>query len=174
MDLYRNVVRKMLGLRLKRNVVAKEVVIETPHYADDAVALNRITQETEAYAHAHKLLRMPNPVKVFFKYAPDHEIERISEEMELVIDDLSNTRDRLILTELNHYPVVSVKAHTRPFERKWMNIVAAVVVPVGLFLYLRMWRFRLRLMKDLRTIRQTNEAIVGRIAQMEEERRARQ
>ncbi len=174
MDLYRNVVRKMLGLRLKRNVVAKEVVIESPHYADDAVALNRITQETEAYAHAHKLLRMPNPVKVFFKYAPDHEIERISEEMELVIDDLSNTRDRLILTELNHYPVVSVKAHTRPFERKWMNIVAAVIVPVGLFLYLRMWRFRLRLMKDLRTIRQTNEAIVGRIAQMEEERRARQ
>ena len=39
-----------------------------------------------------------------------------------------------------------------------MNVVAAIIVPVGLFLYLRMWRFRLRLMRDLKVIRQTNDA----------------
>ena len=166
LDLYRNFFMKLLGLRLKRHVAAKEVIIEDPHYEADAQALARITDETQAYAHDHKLLRLPSVVKVFFRYEPDHEIERINEELESVIDDLSNTRDRVVLTELNKYPVVSVKAHTRPFERRWLNIVAAIIVPLGLCLYLRMWMFRARLRRDLHTIKQTNEAIIARIGEM--------
>ena len=166
MDAYRTFFRRLLGLRQKRHVFGKEVIISDPDYQADATALNRISQEVASYARDHSLLRMPNPVKVFFRYEPDHEIERISDEMEAVIDDLSNTRDKFVLTELNHYPVVSVKAHTRPFERRWMNIVAAIVVPVGLFLYFRMWKFRLRLHHDLRVIGETNRKIVDRIAEM--------
>lgn len=111
-------------------------------------------------------MHLPNVIKVFFKYEPDHEIERISEEMETVIEDLSNTRDKMILTLLNHYPVVSTKAHTRPFERRWMNIVAFILIPIGAFLYIRMWTFRLRLLHDLRIIKQTNTSIVNRIHEM--------
>ena len=71
------------------------------------------------------------------------------------------------MSYLNQYPVVSQKAHTRPFERKWMNITAAFILPVGIFLYLRMWRFRLRLMTDLRKIRAINSKIVERIGKMD-------
>ena len=166
LDLYRTFMMKMLGLRLKRHVMAKEVIIEDPHYKEDAEILTRINEEITTYAHEHKLYRLPNPIKVFFKYEPDHKIEHISEEMEKVIDDLANTRDKVIMTELNHFPVVSTKAHTRPFERRWMNIVAAVIIPVGLFLYLRMWSFRLRLYRDLKTIKQTSTNIVNRIHEM--------
>lgn len=166
LDLYRTFMMKMLGLRLKRHVMAKEVIIEDPHYKEDAEILTRINEEITTYAHEHKLYRLPNPIKVFFKYEPDHKIEHISEEMEKVIDDLANTRDKVIMTELNHFPVVSTKAHTRPFERRWMNIVAAVIILVGLFLYLRMWSFRLRLYRDLKTIKQTSTNIVNRIHEM--------
>jgi len=62
--------------------------------------------------------------------------------------------------------VVSVKAHTRPFERRWLNIAAFIIVPVGLFCYIRMWHFRLRLDHDLRTIISTNKAITDRIGQI--------
>jgi lipopolysaccharide export system permease protein len=58
---------------------------------------------------------------------------------------------------------MAVKAHTRPFERRWMNILSAIIVPVGAFFYFRMWRFRLRLYRDLKTIRQTNKKIISRI-----------
>ena len=75
-------------------------------------------------------------------------------------------RKEVILHELNQYPVMAVKAHTRPFERKWMNVTAAFVLPVGLFLYLRMWRFRLRLLRDLRLIRQTCANITERIKEL--------
>ena len=39
------------------------------------------------------------------------------------------------------------------------------MLPVGIFLYLRMWRFRLRLHKDLQVITEVNNAITARIAE---------
>ena len=163
MDAYRTFFTKLLGLRLKRHVTGKEVIIEDPDYAKDAADLQRLSEEVTQYAHAHKLMLPPNIIKVFFKYEPDHEIERLSEEMEAAIEDLGNTKDKHIISMLNHYPVVSAKAHTRPFERRWMNIVAFILIPVGAFLYIRMWSFRLRLLRDLRVIKQTNTNIVNRI-----------
>ena len=166
MDVYRNFFIRLLGLRLKRNISGKEVIISDPDYASDVRRLNVITQEIHDYAHAHHIMRMPNVINVFFRYQPDHEIERISAELESVIDDLSNTRDRFVLSSLNKYPVVSLKAHTRPFETKWLNVMAALIFPLGIILYLRMWRFRLRLYGDLRQIRTVNNSIIGRIKEM--------
>ena len=167
MDAYRNAFIRLLGLRLKRHVASKEVIINNPEYRRDADRLSVMSHQIRAYAYGHHLMRMPNIINVFFRYQPDHEIERISAELEEIIEDLSNTRDRFIMSYLNQYPGVSQKAHTRPFERKWMNITAAFILPVGIFLYLRMWRFRLRLMTDLRKIRAINSKIVERIGKMD-------
>lgn len=163
MDAYKEFFRKLLGLRTKRHIFSKEVIITDPSYQQDAEKLEQITEDITIYNKVHKLVRLPNFINVFFKYQPDHEIERINEELESVIEDLGNTKDKMILHELNSYPVLSVKAHTRPFERKWLNIVAAILVPVGITLYLRMWRFRLRLFHDLKVVKQTNTNIVNRI-----------
>ena len=167
MDAYRNVFMRLLGLRLKRHVASKEVIINDPDYRRDADRLTVISHHVRAYAYGHHLMRMPNIINVFFRYQPDHEIERISVELEDIIEDLSNTRDRFIMSYLNQYPIVSLKAHTRPFERKWMNITAVFILPLGIFLYLRMWRFRLRLLTDLRKIRTTNAKIVERISKID-------
>ena len=166
-DFYRNLFMRMFGLRMARGVYMKEVIIETPDYRADADELGRISAEIRSYADEHNLLMAPNVISVFFKYTPDHVIEDISERLEAVIEDLSNTRDKKILTLLNDYPYMAVKAHTRPFERKWLNVASAIIVPVGLFLYLRMWRFRLRLMRDLRAVKHTNDEVVERIGEME-------
>ena len=154
---------KMLGLRIKRAVYKKEVIITDPDYTADSESLREINREIEDYAREHNLWLAPNIIKVFFKYSPDHTIEQINERMESVIEDLSNTKDKVILSCLNSYPFMAVKAHTRPFDRKWLNVAAAIVFPVGLFLYLRMWRFRLRLMRDLKVIKQTNDNVIARI-----------
>ena len=165
-DFYRNMGMKLLGMRLKRHISGKEVIINDPDYQKDAGLLEDITSQTRRYGEVHRLKTPPNVVRTFFRYEPDNEIEDISKRLEAIIDDLANTREKAILSEINHYPILSVKAHTRPFERQWLNIAAAIVVPVGLFLYLRMWRFRLRLSKDLRTIQRTNDNIVRIIGNM--------
>ena len=162
LDLWRSFFMRLLGLRSKRHIAGKEVIISQPDYREDAMQLAQISKDVLAYAQETRLRSAPNVINVFFRYRPDHEIERINEQLERIIDDLSNTRDRQILAELNNYPILAVKAHTRPFERKWLNVAAAVCLPVGLFLYFRMWIFRLRMLRDLRTIRQTNANIMLR------------
>ena len=160
-DLWRSVFMKAFGLREKRHIAAKEVIINEPQYAADAQMLRQVSASVVAYAEEHNLKSPPNVLNVFFKYQPDHEIERISQQLEAVIEDLSNTRDRQVLHDINCYPVLAVKAHTRPFERRWLNIASAFLVPLGVFLYCRMWRFRLRLYHDLQVVRSTDASIAN-------------
>jgi len=169
-DLYKNLLMQVLGLRQKRHIVRKEVIIEDPKYAIDADLLININQEIEAYSKRHKLLRWPNPIDVFFHEGDDQEIEKINNALETAIEDLSYSTDRLILTELNNYPIIATHAHTRPWRKKWLNAFTGLILPVGIFFYIRMIRFRLRLYKDLRTIRHTSDRIVPRALELSIER----
>ena len=165
-DAYRNLLMNLLGMRLKRNIMAKEVIINEPDYGRDAELLSEVTERAQAYAEAHRLKTAPNVKRVFFEYQTDNEMEEINRLLEMAIDDLGNTRDKTILNLLNEYPIMSVKAHTRPFNRQWLNTAAAILVPVGLVLYIRMWRFRLRLLKDLRVVVQNNNQIIAQIEKL--------
>ena len=162
-DVYRNFFQRLFGLRQKRHIFRKEVIIEDPSYPADAEILRHISTEAETYDRQHHLLRAPSVIKTFFKYEPDHAIERICEELEKVVEDLSNTRDKVILNALNMLPIMSDKAHTRPFEKKWLNIMAAIIFPLGALLYVRMWRYRLRLHRDLKAVQNAAEIITDRI-----------
>ena len=170
LDLYRSALFAMLGIRTKRHIYKKEVIIEDPDYVADSTALKRISDEIAEYSSEHRLLKAPNPIAVFFRQGDDHRIREINEELEGVIDDLSNARDKILLGELNNYPVLATHAHTRPFRRRSLNIVTGILLPLGVFMYFRMWRFRLRLYKDLRVIRRTNDNIANRIAVMMEQK----
>ena len=165
-DMYKHVLYKALGLRMKRHVSGKEVIIEDPKYPEDVNSLLQINEGIGQYIAQHKLLHLPNPIEVFFRPGDDQTIEQIVDKLENVIEDLSNTKDRQIITYLNHYPIVATHAHTRPFRQKWLNIVTGLILPLGLFFYLRMCRFRLRLRKDLNKITETSELVVNRIARI--------
>ena len=166
-DLYMNLLRRMFGLRIKRSIASKEVILNDPEYGRDAERLRHLNVQVTEYAKSRNLTSPPNVIKVFFRYHADHVIEGINDELETVIEDLGNTRDKIIMTELNRYPVLAVKAHTRPFDRRWLNILAALILPAGIFFYFRMWRFRLRLYRDLRTIVSCNDVVIAEIEWME-------
>ena len=165
-DLYKNILMRMLGLRTKRSVMRKEVIIEEPKYEIDAQMLANINLEIKQYAQNHTLLRWPNPVRVFFYPGNDHEIEHINGVLEVAIEDLSYSRNKYVIMLLNDYPIIATHAHTRPFKQKWLNVTAGVFLPTGIFFYFRMIRFRFRLYKDLQHILQTNEKMIERIHQL--------
>ena len=162
---------RALGLREKRHIFRKEVIIEDPYYEMDVDMLHSITKDIESYSVNHKLLRWPNPIDVFFHAGDDQEIERINTALETVIEDLGYTRDKIILSELNNYPIIAVRAHTRPFRKKWLNTLTGLLIPIGVFFYFRMIRFRLRLLKDLHTIRHTSERIIPRALELSTEKK---
>ena len=165
-DAYRLLIMRMLGLRTKRNLVKKEVIIEEPKYLMDADMLTNINIEIARYSEDHKLLRWPNPVKVFFRSGDDHEIEHINEVLEVAIEDLSYTRDNYVLTKINQFPVIATHAHTRPFERKWLNIITGLFLPTGIFFYFRMIRYRFRLYKDLQDIIRINKKLIPKVVEL--------
>lgn len=152
LDLYHNFFIKLFGLHLKRHISMKEVVIYEPHYSEDREKLSNIQSLLTNYRERKKLQHFPNPLKVFFQYNVDHEIEDICEQLEKVVEDLANTKDAQLISMLNKLPILSTKAHTRPFEKKWLNTLCAIIVPLGFVLYVRMWHFRLRLWKDSKSI----------------------
>ena len=163
-DMYKQVFMRILGLRTHRHIYRKEVIIEDPIYALDSYHLLQISEQIKQYSEEHKLLHLPNPIHVFFRPGDDQTIEKIVGQLEDVIDDLANTKDAQILGYLNHYPVVATHAHTRPFRRKWLNIISGLILPLGIFFYCRMCRFRLRLRKDLNRILETNQWVLERVA----------
>ena len=76
--------------------------------------------------------------------------------MEGIIERLSNTRDLHLLDTLGKYPELSTGAHTL-FNRQWINMALGIIVPVGLIFWIRVWRFSLRLYRDLKQIIKLND-----------------
>jgi lipopolysaccharide export system permease protein len=165
-DAYRLLLMRILGLRMKRNYTRKEVVIEEPKYLLDGDMLTNVNIEIDKYSEVHKLLRWPNPVKVFFRPGDDHEIEHINAVLEVAIEDLSYTRDRYVLMKLNQFPIIATHAHTRPFRRKWLNVLTGLFLPTGLFFYFRMIRFRIRLYHDLQHIIRINKKLIPKVIEL--------
>jgi lipopolysaccharide export system permease protein len=165
-DLYKSLAMRMLGLRTKRNIARKEVIISDPQYLADADILKSVSIEVEHYTEDHKLLRWPNPVKVFFRAGDDHEIEHINQALETAIEDLSYTRNNYVLMKLNQFPIIATHAHTRPFRQKWLNAITGLFLPTGIFFYIRMLRFRFRLYKDLQHIISINKKLIPRVVEL--------
>ena len=170
-DAYKMLVMRMLGLRMKRNIAWKEVIIDEPKYRMDATMLQTINEDIAIYSESHRLLRWPNPINVFFKAGDDHEIEHINDVLETAIDDLGYTRNKRVLHELNNYPILATHAHTRPFGRKWLNIISGLILPLGIFFYFRMLRFRFRLYRDLKEINNTSNRLLPLIQELAEKQK---
>ena len=163
LEVYLNFFRWLLGLRSSRHITKKEVIIEDPNYQQIYTSLNDLTRRCSLYLSDHRLTTAPNYFTIFTSQGEDNKIADLNDNLELQIEALSNSKDRIILKALNNYPIVSTQAHKIPFSNRWLNILSGLMIPLGLFFYFRIWFFRLRLDKDLKNIIQTNEIIKERI-----------
>ena len=156
LEMYTGFFRWLFGLRSSRHIYKKEVIINDPDYARNLDSLSTLSHECQTYLDQHRLGSAPNYYRIFTNDGPDNAIAEISDRMEKIIEDLSNTKDRKLLAFLNNYPILSTKAHKSPSDRRWLNIIYGIFVPAGLFFYIRIWLFGRRLEKDLKNIIQTN------------------
>lgn len=154
-DAYLNLLRRLLGIRTKRHIQRKEVIIEDPRMDVLPGLINELREACRAYNHSRQLLRLPNYINVFFRYRPDTQVEEINEQLEAIVEELSNSKDPKILGVLGEFPILYTSAHTSPLHSPRANAIAGVLLPLGLVLWFRIWRFRLRLLRDLRIIVRT-------------------
>lgn len=150
LDAYLAFLRRLLGFRTKRHLFRKEVIITPPDVIADLQLAQSIRQEAEDYRQTKRLWLAPNYFRLFFRTRPDQRMEQLSDRIEELVEDLANTRDMHVLDTLNRVPFIYAHAHTTPFSRQWINYVFGVLFPLGLIIWVRAWRFRLRLARDLR------------------------
>ena len=158
-DAYINWFKKIVGIRSVRHIFKKEVIIHDPDYARLTGDLEQLTAECRAYAARKRLEKAPNYFKLWMSSEDDNEVMAINEKLEALVEEMSNTKSATLIGALNNYPVISVSAHVRPFHIYWLNLVAGVIFPIGLFFYFRIWAFRVRLAKDMERIIKNNEQI---------------
>ncbi len=156
-DAYLHAIKKILGLRSVRHLFRKEVIIHDPDYTRLPAELQSLSDACRAYAARHRLKQAPNYYRLWTDAGEDREVEAINERMEALIEEMSNTRSARLIGVLNTYPVLSARAHVRPFRRYWLNVACGICLPVGLFFFFRIWAFRLRLGKDMERIIQADE-----------------
>ena len=158
-DAYINWFKKIVGIRSVRHLFKKEVIIHDPDYTRIPGDLERLSTSCRAYMEQNRLRKAPNYLKLWMADEKDDDVVAINDAMEALIEEMSNTKSPSLVGVLNNYPVIPVTAHTRPFHIHWLNILAGLFIPVGLFFYVRIWIFRIRLAKDMDRIIKTNEQV---------------
>lgn len=159
MELYVNAVCRMLGLRIKRHIFAKEVIIHDPDLERSKQLAEEIKTESRAYMEESHLLKAPSYIRTFFHYTADNSVQQISDKMEELVEELSNSRNAHVLSSLNTLPILYTTAHTTPFHSAKWNKVAGIIFPIGLVLWLRIWRFRIILLRELKQTARTCERL---------------
>lgn len=113
-DAYRGFWRKLTGKRVKRHIPRKEVIINDPDYPEVSELVGQLLGEAKDY---RRKIRRPS----LFKYLGyiyqnlirgkhDDEADEISKLLEHIIDILSNTKDRKVLTYINSLPVLETRS----------------------------------------------------------------
>ncbi len=162
-EAYRRFFMRLFGLRETRKLNPKDVIIYDPDYDTLPRRMESLSERVLRYARRKRLKRTPNYLKLFFAYHTDTEIQEISRELEALVSEMHNSRDHAIIGLLNEIPTLSATAHTRPFNNRRRNIAAGILLPVGLFFYFRIWRYRLRLARDTQQITRIFKHIIRRI-----------
>ncbi len=158
-DAYRNFFSRLLMIRTKRSVPLKEVIIHDPEYTAMPARLTSLESDSLRYIEEHRLISAPNYIKIFFRHTPDKAVEDINERMEDIVEELGNSRDKYILQSLSDYPILYTTAHVTPFTSDRWNKAAGILFPLGIVLWIRIWIFRVRLLRDLRQIATTSKAL---------------
>lgn len=165
-DAYLGLVKKVAGIRNTRNFSRKEVVIDDPDYNRLPAELRQLSEDCRAYAAEKGLKHAPNYIKLWMDDSEDTEVEHLSGRLDALVEEMSNSKSVQLITILNSYPIIAVRAHLRPFRNRWLNKLCCIAFPVGLFFYFRIWAFRIRLGKDMERIVKANGEALAVIERM--------
>ena len=120
MDAYVNVWKKLFGIRQKRYISRKEVIIHDPNYMEMVQALGQLSEKAQEYLDALSNSSLFGYIRYIFRFylSKDEDVpaENINTLLEYIVDCLSNSKDRQILHWLNDFPVMDT--HSFRFYRR--------------------------------------------------------
>jgi len=110
MDTYVAFFRKLWGIRQKRHIVGKEVIINDPDYEAAEQMLDELIRDAKAYLGDKKLKSIFYFIKLFIGKADAADIESITQRTDLLVDVLSNSKKRQLIVDLNYMPIIDYRS----------------------------------------------------------------
>lgn len=106
-DSYKSVVRRILGVRTKRNIYKKEVIINDPDYPSVRDRLQTLADNCSDYLSTYRHM-LPHQLLIYIiRNRQDPSLALICQEMDDCVEELSNSKDREVFHYLNLMPVIS-------------------------------------------------------------------
>lgn len=157
-DSYKEFFRMLFCIREKRNIALKEVIIDDPDYVNGYRKAEQIISDCDKFIINNKLNKLPSVKEVFFK-EKDKTIDELNDNLENLIEEFGNSRNKKVVAKINYFPVLSTNTIISPFSNKWINIISLVIVPMGIIIYIRAAKFRFRLFKDLNKVKENSKEL---------------
>ena len=158
-DAWLNFLRRITGLHQTRKLAAKEVIINEV-VADEALSqINTLKESCQ-----HFIDRYPGRQRYIDYWQQGYDkkaIKALAEEVDRVVDYLSNSRDQMILNKAMDYPVIRQLLTYQPVTNKNLGTVLAALFPIGLPVWLVGLRHQKNLKRDVRLTIKTCEQLVA-------------
>ena len=158
-DAWLNVLRRFTGLQQTRKLAAKEVVINEV-YTDAA-----ITQINALKDACQQLLdRYPKRQGYIEYWRQGYDktsIKSLAEQVDAVVDYLSNSRDQMVLNKAMDYPVIRQLLTYQPTRNKNASSALIALFPVGLPMWLVGLRHQENLKRDVRQTIKTCDQLIA-------------
>lgn len=158
-DAWLNFLRRITGLHQTRKLAAKEVIINEV-VADEALSqINALRESCQNFID-----RYPGRQRYIDYWQQGYDkkaIKALAEEVDRVVDYLSNSRDQMILNKAMDYPVIRQLLTYQPVTNKNLGTVLAALFPIGLPVWLVGLRHQKNLKRDVRLTIKTCEQLVA-------------
>lgn len=160
-DTYINAIKNLIGKRSSRKIEMKEVIIYAPDYVSIHSRLEQLIIDSRDYLANHR--RWLNYFTFWKQGGRDPFVRKLSDEVEAITDELSNSDQILILNKLMDLPVMSGYSQMNMHMNKTISFLIAVFFPLGLPLYLLAIYKRKLLYNDVKVVLRTSEELVDMI-----------
>ena len=158
-DAWLNFIRRFTGLHQTRKLTAKEVIINevVPDEAMRQIAAlkDACRQFLERYKGRQRYID-------YWQQGYDKAaIKALAEQVDGVVDYLSNSRDQMVLNKAMDYPVIRQLLTYNPCSNRNVGTVIAILFPIGLLGWLVGLRHQKNLKRDVRQTAKTCDQLVA-------------
>jgi len=159
LDAWLNFLRRFTGLHQTRKLEAKEVII------NEVDATEALSQIDALKTTCQELLdRYPGRQRYIDYWQQGYDkaaIKSLAEEVDRVVDYLSNSRDQMVLNKAMDYPVIRQLLTYCPVGNKTIGSVFAALFPIGLPVWLVGLRHQKNLKRDVNLTIKTCDQLVA-------------
>ena len=158
-DAYVNFFRRLAGMREKRSMEIKELVMVDVDPTEALTLLYRLRQTDKEFLER-------NPKRISFlrywlKGYDTTELRQVSQTLESVVGYLSNTRNKKVMNLLNEYPFIRNLWLYRPASRKWAGYCLMAILPLSLPVYFAGLRHLRILREELEKVASVTDRLIA-------------